>query len=59
MTNNERPIGYQMTRKTFNGILESRSGEDKKKNPYEYVADYINEQYNLRGKVVSVQVIDT
>lgn len=59
MANNTRPIGYQMHRKTYNGILEARTDEDKKKKkPIEFVIDYINEQYCLRGKVTSLQIVD-
>lgn len=58
MLKNERPIGYQMSRKMFDGILAMRSEAEKKQNPYQYVMAYLNEQNNLRGKVTSLQVVD-
>lgn len=58
MLKNERPIGYQISKKMFTSILSLRSEADKKLNPYQYVMGYLNEQNNLRGKVTSVQVVD-
>lgn len=56
---NEKPIGYQMTKKSFDGILSTRNEAEKKLNPYQYVMQYLNEQNNLRGKVTSIQIINT
>lgn len=58
MLKNEKSIGYQLSRKMFNAILETRSEAEKKLNPYQYAMDYLNEQNNLRGKVTSIQVVD-
>lgn len=52
---NNKPIDYQMTKKMFNAILDTRNTEDEKKqNPYEYVIGVINEQFGLRGKVTHI-----
>lgn len=58
MLKNERPIGYQMSKKLFDSILSLRNETEKKQNPYQFVMGYLNEQYNLRGKVTSLQVVD-
>ena len=47
-------LEYTMTRTLFNEIANKRN--DKKINPYEYVMDYINECYGLRGYVISLIV---
>ena len=49
-------ISYVMSQARFNGILETRKGEDKKKNPYEFVKEYLNEQENLRGEVINITI---
>lgn len=54
---NEKSIGYQMTKKSFDGILSTRNEAEKKLNPYQYVMQYLNEQNNLRGKVTSIQIV--
>lgn len=54
---NEKSIGYQMTKKSFDSILTTRNEAEKKLNPYQYVMQYLNEQNNLRGKVTSIQIV--
>jgi hypothetical protein len=49
-------INYVMSQARFDGIIETRKGEDKKKNPYDYVKDYLNEQDNLRGEVIHITI---
>ena len=48
---NSKSIEYQITKKQFDGILSTRSDEDAKSNPYQYVINIINETYGLRGTV--------
>ena len=50
------PIAYKMSRELFNSIIKTRSGEDKKTNPYAYAAKVVNEEFGLKGKVVRVIV---
>lgn len=56
MIKNDRPIGYQMTKRMFNSILMLRNEDDKKQNPYQFVMNYLNEQFNLRGTVRHISV---
>lgn len=49
-------LSYVMSQARFDAIIETRKGEDKKKNPYDYVKDYLNEQENLRGEVVHITI---
>ena len=58
MLKNEKAIGYQMSKKMFEGILSTRNEAEKKQNPYQYAMAYLNEQNGLRGKVTSIQVVD-
>ena len=51
-------IGYKMTQKMFDCLLEGRSEEEKKKNPYVYVMQIINEQFGLKGKVTHIHIFD-
>lgn len=56
MVKNNHPLGYRMTRKMFNSILENRTDEDKKANPYVFVMNYLNEQNGLRGTVRNISI---
>ena len=56
MKSNE--VGYKMTQKMFDSLLEGRSEEDKKKNPYTYVIQIINEQFGLKNKVTHIHIFD-
>lgn len=53
---NEHPLEYQMSRDMFNAMLKQRSEGEKKLNPYNYVMNVINEEWNLRGKVTRLSV---
>lgn len=57
MNNNSRAIEYQMTKKAFDAMLETRNDEEKKQNPYQYVMRLINNEYGLRGTVTSLSII--
>lgn len=56
MATNE--IGYKMTQRMFDSLLEERTEEEKKKNPYVYVMQVINEQFGLKGKVTHIHIFD-
>ena len=51
-------IGYQMTKKMFKSILDTRTEMEKKLNPYTFVINVLNEQYGLKGTVKHVTVIE-
>lgn len=53
-TNNNRPIGYKLSRTMFNEILKQCS---TKENPYNAVMAFINEQYGLFGTVTQLSII--
>ena len=53
---NSKSIEYQITKKQFDGILSTRSDEDAKSNPYQYVMKIINETYGLRGTVTHLVI---
>lgn len=56
MKKNMNPIGYQMSKKMFNAILETRTEAEKNKNPYEFVMNIINEEFGLKGTVTSLSI---
>lgn len=56
MVKNERPIDYQMTKRMFDGILATRTEDEKRMNPYSYVMNFINESYGLRGTVTHISI---
>ena len=56
---NEKELEYRMSQKMFNEILSNRTEEEKKMNPYSFVADVINSQYGLRGKVVKISTYNS
>lgn len=56
MVNNE--IGYKMTQRMFDALLEERTDEEKKKNPYAYVIKIINDQFGLKGQVTHIHIFD-
>ena len=45
---------YQMDKKMFDTIVKARKGEDKKKNPFKYVVDYINQSFGIKGNCSKV-----
>lgn len=53
---NNKGIEYQMSKKMFNSLLELRTEEEKKQNPYDFVMNVLNEQYGLRGTVKHISV---
>ena len=55
---NNQALEYKMSKKMFNAILNTRSEEEKKQNPKEYVASIINEQFGLKGTVTNISVYD-
>ena len=48
---------YKMPKACAEKLLKERKGEDKKKNPQEYLCQIINEGYGIKGTCVKV-VID-
>lgn len=55
---NNKAIEYQITKKAFNAILETRNEIEKKMNPYDYVMNIINTEYGLRGTVKHLSIFD-
>ncbi len=51
-------IGYQMTRKMFKSILDTRTAMEKKLNPYVFVMNVLNEQYGLKGTVKQITILE-
>jgi len=44
-------LEYQMTKKMFDELLKTRTEEEKKMNPYEFVTAIVNEQFGTKGTV--------
>ena len=42
---------YQMTKKMFDELLKTRTEEEKKMNPYEFVATVVNHEFGVKGTV--------
>lgn len=55
---NDRAIEYKMTSKMFHAMLDDRTEDEKKMNPYVYVMSVINEQFGLRGSVKRILISD-
>ena len=51
-------IDYRMTKQMFDNLLDSRSDEEKKMNPYVFVIKYINENFGLKGTVKHISLFD-
>ncbi len=51
-------LKYQMGKKYFNAILSTRSEEDKKMNPVEYVKQILNNENKLKGTVTEIFICD-
>lgn len=45
---------YQMTKKQFDYLLSTRSEEEKKLNPYVFVAGVVNKEYGVLGEVTRI-----
>ena len=43
-----------MTKKQFDYLLTTRSEEEKKLNPYAFVAKVLNEEYGIKGEISRV-----
>ena len=55
---NNRPIEYKMSRAMFNSLVDSRKGDEKKLNPYVFVANFLNERGGLRDEVKRIIIED-
>ena len=51
-------IDYRMTKQMFDTILDTRSEEEKKLNPYVFVIRYINDNFGLKGRVRHISLFD-
>ena len=56
MSNNPRPIAYEMSKTAFDAIVKTRPEVEKNTNPYTYVMNILNEQGGLKGTVKEVHV---
>ena len=52
MKSNE--MSYQMTKKMFDELLKTRSEEEKKMNPYTFVARVVNSEFGVKGTVTRI-----
>lgn len=53
---NNQALEYRMSKKMFDSLLAGRNEEEKKQNPYTYVAGIVNEQFGLKGTVTRISV---
>lgn len=49
-----RAYEYKMSADCARNILKNRSGQDAKKNPQQYLCEYVTEQYGLLGTCIRV-----
>lgn len=49
-----RAYEYKMSAECARNILKNRSGQDAKKNPQQYLCEYVTEQYGLLGTCIKV-----
>lgn len=49
-----RAYEYKMSAECAKNILKNRSGMDAKKNPQQYLCEYVTEQYGLLGTCIKV-----
>ena len=49
-----RAYEYKMSAECARNILKDRKGNDAKKNPQQYLCEYVTEQYGLLGTCVKV-----
>lgn len=49
-----RAYEYKMSAECAKAILKDRKGNDAKKNPQQYLCEYVTEQYGLLGTCVKV-----
>lgn len=49
-----RAYEYKMSAECARNILKNRSGADAKKNPQQYLCEYVTEQYGLLGTCIKV-----
>lgn len=54
MTKVNDSLEYKMPKKFFDSIVATRSGEDKKMHPYNYVKKVINEEFGFKGTVTRI-----
>ena len=52
----KRPIEYKMCEATAEAILNGRRKAEMKMRPQDYLRNYVNEQYGLRGYCVNVVI---
>lgn len=56
MANNTKGIEYQLTRKMYKVILDTK--EDPAEEPRKYVMKIINEEFGLRGTVTRLHILE-
>lgn len=57
MNSYQREISYQISKKTFNAMLENRTEAEKKENPYSFVMRILNQENGLRGNIKAISII--
>lgn len=56
MANNTKGIEYQLTRKMYKALLDTK--EDPTEEPRKYVMKVINEEFGLRGTVTRLHILE-
>lgn len=56
MANNTKGIEYQLTKKMYKAILDTK--EDPAEEPRKYVMKVINEEFGLRGTVKQLHILE-
>lgn len=49
---------YRMSRAMFNEINKKRSGVNKNMNPWTYALKVVNDEFNIKGKVTKIILVD-
>jgi hypothetical protein len=50
-------VEYKMSKETYEGILKTRKSEtEKRKNPKDYVIDYLNKTAGIKGEITNLIV---
>lgn len=57
MANNPKSIEYQITKKMYNAILGVRKENEMNEKPYDFVINFINQEFGLRGTVKQLHVL--
>ena len=54
-----KSVEYQMTKRMFDSLLNTRTELEKKLNPYVFVMNVINNEFGVKGEVTHISIYDT